>query len=56
MQVLLYLTKQNVKLPDFSFFLYSTFIFEPILITLSMNANIIKTQIYVKESMTSEVN
>ena len=35
-------------LRDFSFFLHSIFIYEPILIKISMNANIMKTQIFYK--------
>ena len=35
-------------LRDFSFFLSNTFIYEPILLKLSMNANIVKMQIFHK--------
>ena len=35
-------------LRDFSFFLSSIFVYEPILIKISMNANIMKTQIFHK--------
>jgi hypothetical protein len=31
---------------DFSFFLSSTFVYEPILLKISMNANIVKTEIF----------
>ena len=33
---------------DFSFFLSSTFVYEPILIKISMKANIVKTHIFHK--------
>ena len=39
----------------FKFFLSSTFIYEPILINISMNANIMKTHSFIKQSMTSKV-
>ena len=45
------LTKKNsktVRLRDFSFFLFSSFIYEPILIKISMNANIKETNIFHK--------
>ena len=35
-------------LRDFSFFLFNTFVYEPILLKLSMNANIVKMQIFHK--------
>ena len=38
--------KKNVKLWDFSFYLSSTFIHEPILIKIYMNANIINAQTF----------
>ena len=52
-EVLLYLTKKlqdsvTPGLRDFSFFLSSTFVYEPILLNISMNANIVKTQIFNK--------
>ena len=62
---LLHLTKKTLKLVnsetgklrDFSFFFFSsTFIYEPILIKKkSMNANIMKTHIFIKLSVTSKV-
>ena len=52
-KVLLYLTKKlrdsgTPGLRDFSFFLSSAFVYEPILLKISMNANIVKTQIFHK--------
>ena len=57
-KVLLYLTKKlqdsripsfrDSVIPGFSFFLSNTFIYEPILLKLSMNANIVKMQIFHK--------
>ena len=38
--------QKTVKLRDFSFYLSSTFIYEPILIKLYMNANIMNMQIF----------
>ena len=51
--VLLYLTKRlrdsvTPGLMDFSFFLSSTFVYEPIWLKISMNANIVKMHIFHK--------
>ena len=42
-------------LRDFSFFLSGTFVYEPILFKISMNANIVKTQFFIKSSTTLKV-
>ena len=39
----------------FSFFLSGTFVYEPILFKISMNANIVKTQFFIKSSTTLKV-
>ena len=39
------LNSKTVRLRDFSFYLSSTFIYEPILIQIYMNSNIMNTQI-----------
>ena len=39
---------ETLKLRDFSFFLSSTFIYEPILIKLYINANLMKTHVFYK--------
>ena len=39
---------ETLKLRNFSFFLSSTFIYEPILIKICMNANIMKTHTFYK--------
>ena len=54
MQVLPHLTKKTVR-RDFSFCLSSTFIFEPILINIYMNANIMNMQLINLNKMTSKV-
>ena len=52
--IFLYLTKKTPGFRDFSFYLFSTFVYEPI--KISMNTNNIKTQfLFVKWSMTSKV-
>ena len=46
-----YITLKNSGTPwfrDFSFILSSTFVYEPIMLKISMNANIVKTQIFYK--------
>ena len=54
MLVLLYLWDSGIPgfsdsaIPEISFFLSSTFVYEPILSKVSMNANIVKTQIFHK--------
>ena len=53
-----YISLKNSGTPglwDFSFFLSSTFVYEPILFKISMNADIVKTKFFHKSSITSKV-